>query len=272
MKRIAFLLVLFAVTSPAFSAVNFSFETPYHTDIDEEDANLGYVEGILLYDANGEGTIRAFALQIVLSDPNFGIDSIWRESDDYWVSPINYDGDDVIAYDESDLEAGTAVIEMASLYQMGVESPPEPNGALVGIRVYGPMGETVCIDVALEPIREGVVMEDLTQPAVDQNEICLTMPIIIPCCCGDLTQQQREVWYGWEEPPVWCLPCWTLGDVTGDELLTFGDVIQTFNAVVDQVEAGDPNGSSDATMDGLYTFGDVIKVFNAVSDPCVVCP
>jgi hypothetical protein len=275
MKKLILVLALLLIAIPAWAQPNDVVVQPVPEEenwggwVEEWDVPVYFVEGPIAYHANQGGAgelVRAFALEITVSGPNAAIDWCWFEGP-YDVAPS--EGDPIAEWVDDNI----IIIEAASLYDMAEEEGPDPNGMLVGLSMYSDIPEAeLCIDIVENELRGGIVMEDVTTRGLSNSQVCWTAAEAEVVCNEDLTEAQLTEWFDWGEPPVWCLPCWTLGDVTGDELLSFGDVIQTFNAVQAQAESGDPNGSSDATMDGLYSFGDVIKVFNNVADPCVVCP
>lgn len=258
MKKLIFILALLLLTAPAWADVVVEPNSePWEGWYDE---GIGFIEGPIEYDANDSELVRAFALEITVTGPNAFIDWCWFEGA-YNVAPGSEDGPIAEWVDDNII-----IVEFASLYNEDLEEGdvPESIGTLAGISIGADPDSEVCIDIVVDDLRGGIVMEDVTTRDIDNDQVCWTTAEAPIECNEELTEGQLEEWFNWEEPEVWCLPCWTEGDVTGDENLTFGDVIQVFNAVAAQAESGDPNGSSDATMDGLYTFGDVIFVFNQV--------
>jgi hypothetical protein len=105
----------------------------------------------------------------------------------------------------------------------------------------------------------GAVLLDGTNEAI----VCAGLTIICggqPDCPFNGTAEQKAMWNTLGQPSQWCGDCWLCGDVTGDCLVTFADIL----AVYSYKNASDSNG--DTTMDGLLTFADVLKVYSEKSE------
>jgi hypothetical protein len=198
MKRIILVLALLLIAAPAWAAVELDFE---QTDARINEEGAGVAEGIFSYDVNGENVPRAWAIVVTLDteDSNYGIDWLWRtgasdSESGYWVTPSNIfieDGELGEWGEPSVLDEDLRVIEIASLYPDGDPGPPEANG-LVGITIWGPAdGSTVCLDLAIESVRGGVIDEAGNPLSIDPNyPMCVQMPLACeyPACWDFDTQ------------------------------------------------------------------------------------
>ena len=262
MKKLIFILALLLMAAPAWADVVIDANGIDVWEAENWDENESFLAIPLYYDANGEGDIRAFALEISLEPTGAGeafIDWAWSESD-YWVVPGNYP-DELLIVGETD--EGATIMELGSLYEEG-DGPPDTNGTLLAMEIIGTPGAEFCIDIQVNAIRGGIVMEDVTTRDLDASLECFTLEPFIPEVeCGNLTEEQLVVWEAWgvswgEEPANWCNPCWRCGDEDGSDTVTITDVGNIFGYVFD------PNndGLGDWNMGGTETITDVGDIFN----------
>jgi hypothetical protein len=133
-------------------------------------------------------------------------------------------------------------MEFASLYAEG-EGPPDPNGPLLGMEIIGTPGEEFCLDVRVNDIRGGIVMEDVTTRGVYTPGECYTLAEFVPeppekCFYVDLvdgcgyviTQDDVNEWILAGEPNSWCYPCHCRGDIDADCLINSNDILGTAEA------------------------------------------
>jgi len=265
MKKLIFVLALLLMAAPAMAAIELNFEE-FGGWVDD-DPNFGWNEGMLIYDTNGENIPRAFAIEVTLDteDPNFEIDWIWREDeggDRYWVTPTHIEIEDgeVLEWGPpwGELEGDYAVIEMASLYAEGEDPPPSESG-LVGISVRGPAGETVCLEFNVEPIRGGVIDEDLNPLEIDPNyPICLTMAAPDPLA-GTCWDNENE-----------CAGQ-NLGDANCDSFINFTDLGLLKAAIFSNPSSANWNACADFDHNCFVNFTDLgilkANIFTSGYDP-----
>jgi hypothetical protein len=173
MKKVMFVLVALLMASPALADVQITCEA-------DGDGN-----NVISFDASTEpNLVRAFALDITVDDGN--ITKVECLDPNYYVYPgsIEISGGDVDSWGSclcTAVPANSVTIEMASLYQKGVEPAPGKSGDLV--RVSYDAGATMVI--TLNDLRGGVVMENpYEQPTVDIGDCAC----VVPACWSYLTQ------------------------------------------------------------------------------------
>ena len=217
MKKLIFILALLLMAAPAWSQVTIDVNAT-DTWNDEDDPNRSWAYLQFKYEADLEDElVRAFALEISVSGPNGVIDWIWSENGAYEVAPGGVDGI-VAEFGEEDTDPW--ITEQASLYNLDEEDgiQPDSNGLLFGIEVIGDQGTSICVDVELNAIRGGIVMEDATAP---------DGAITADPCCVALAEKEEELCYAgqpdfdeWESvgsPDSWCNPRQCHGDADGIE-------------------------------------------------------
>jgi hypothetical protein len=178
------------------------------------------------YDATTEANlVRAIALEITLSgngeigdvnclSANFGyhiyLGSIDIDSggtvQDY--GTCKCDG----SYPETPDEVNIMTVEMASLYEKGVEEEPCKAGDLVSFMVTG--NDEVCASIQVNEIRGSVVMEDADE-VVDVNTegtCCAQLP---PAECMMGTHPDYANWSFHNKPDCWCYHQQCRGDIDG---------------------------------------------------------
>lgn len=273
MKKLIFILALLLLAAPAWASVVVEPNSePWETWVDEEDANLAWIEGPIEYNVIDSELVRAFALQIEVTGPNAVIDWVWFEGDAYAIAPGSEDGP-IAEWVEDNI----VIVEFASLYNLDAEDgvQPEPNGTLAGMSIIADAGsEEVCINITTDALRGGIVMEDVTTRALTNSEVCWG-PLAEPEPeCGDwLTEPQLAAWEGWitaledaglppENVDNWCLECFGRGDIDADGFITFNDFSVAFQDFLGADNSTDPNAAdSDVDMDGFITFNDASVVF-----------
>ncbi|MHC4187434.1 MAG: hypothetical protein ACYSRQ_04495 [Planctomycetota bacterium] len=278
MKKLIFILALLLITASAWAGKPVVNVVGVDTWNDEVDPNISYGEVFLGYDQNSPGSpVRAWALTIDVTGPNVFID--WTERfeagwDNYWLTPTTYDGEDPAAEIEEGENAVTMIYELASLYAEGEDPPPDVCGlALFG--VGGDAGGEVCVDVYAEPIRGGIVLENVTAVGLHNDPCCFTLAEqeIPEPLCGDLNEVEVAVWEGWAagegEPNNWCEPCWKCGDINKDGFVGFSDVQLTLDLFI----AVDTTGEGDYNMDSFLSFADVQDVLDKfiAAEGCTPC-
>jgi hypothetical protein len=188
MKKIAFVLVALLMAAPAMADV-----------VIEVSAGPGPNDVTISYDASGEpNRVRAYALDIELTDPCATIIDVNCVSDDYYIHPGS------IAIDEGGTvtdwgtckcsgsypgtldDSNSITIEAGSLY-VGEANAPGPTGDLVILTIGGCDNEgEVNVTVVENAIRGGVVMEDPDEEVtVTQSggAVAVALPIcIVPDC------------------------------------------------------------------------------------------
>ncbi|MHC4623934.1 MAG: hypothetical protein ACYS4W_08530 [Planctomycetota bacterium] len=200
MKKIVFALVALLMAAPAFA------------DVDITCAQVADEPNVIVSFNNTEGTaVRAFALEITASDGN--IVAVECLNAGYYVYPgsiVIVDGSvtDWGTCLAGGLDTPTVIVEMGSLYEVGVETAPPQSGDLVKVTLSATSDCNVCI--AENALRGGVVMED---PALQ--------PTVNAGCC--------DVLLGWAYPACWDYltqchgDCDNTADVKGSDFLALKD-------------------------------------------------
>jgi len=186
MKKVAFSLVVLLLAVPAMADVV----------ITAADAGDGWVA--ISYDASTEAELpRAFGLDITVTDEAANIVDV----DTAGAQPFGIYMGTIVIEDGEVTDDGTPVapaddpgaagalggpaitVEMGSLYEEGVETPPDASGLLLKVQVDGSC--EVC--VSENAIRGGVVMEDANNPdVVDLTGACASVEVAPPVCVGDV--------------------------------------------------------------------------------------
>jgi len=200
------------------------------------------------YGCTASEEVRAFALQIAVTNGKFSVLSPQEISTDYYVYPgsIQFAVDSNGATYISDLGSPVAeqdpnggVIEMASLY--AASDPNHPNPPPTGAGPYALLSFGVDCDsgpqtvtLSLDTKRGGVVLKD---PNITPT-VNLPAPLVVPCTteclvvgknCGGvmITQAMYDRWVTLGRPNCWCYPCHYRGDINGDCLVNATDLMGT---------------------------------------------
>jgi hypothetical protein len=253
MKKVALALLVLAITVPAMADVTITLTN------EANEVTIGY-------DCNDGEVVRAFALDVTVTDGGFLVGSVEPNTADYWVYPTNMtftvvDGNTVVAQYGSPIAGESnagGVLEMASLY--GENDPnrqdaPPSSGTLCtfGIECEG---DEATVSVALNAQRGGVVLEDPDE-AVTVN---LPSDINAPCSGGCLivgqvvggvliTQDMRTLWDSLGQPECWCYDCHFRGDTNDDGVIDSTDLLGT-------------DGPGGSVYDGWY------DAWNIAYHPC----
>ena len=160
MRKILLVLTILLMAAPAWAGITVEAkkdgsEITLSYQMDQDDPNLP----------------RAFALEVTLTQENdakidgdpYGFDP------NFWVYPGSIDINDDGTVDEygspvAFSDGNMMIIEMGSLYEMGVEDAPEVNGVLLKFLVTADCNVTLAENAARGGVdSNGVVMEDTTQ-------------------------------------------------------------------------------------------------------------
>jgi hypothetical protein len=241
MKKIILVMALLMLAGPALAAVTIT-----------ADCN-GFGEPnqcVVRYVATGND-VRAFALDITISDGN--IVSVDDEDLNYYVNPgsVSVDGDTITgdlvcdageyAGTKAGLNTGEITTEQGSLYVGDANSPGGTGAGSSGVLFSFKVDTSCTVDIELNTIRGGVVMEDPDEdPVLTIVDGCaLVAPPTGPAC--------------------WACPFWALGDINGDGYVTAGDVGPIIN-YFGQTTSAYP--CADLNQDGFITAGDVGPIIN----------
>ena len=231
MKKIMFVLALLVLAVPVWAAT--TVEITCQTTPGDPDAEIGYIK-------TGDGRVRAFALNIVVTPPEGQagtplILDVNCVSADYYIYPgsIQIDENGNVTDDGScvcdagqyadtlpGLDSNGVTIEMGSLYDDVLplddpdhNEPPSDSGTLLILTV----DSDCCITVTENILRGGIVLEDPAATATldlpDGNDCCVEG---LACYFGMADYAQ---WQLVGEPECWCYPRQCLGDADG---LPFG--------------------------------------------------
>jgi hypothetical protein len=255
MKKVALALLILALTVPAMAAVNITLTKG--TLADANKVTIGYSTG-------GE-EVRAFALNVAVSDKAYVVGSDDPNLKDYYIFPgsISFyvsDGNTLILdygnpIAEADVNGG--VLETASLYAAsdpcGHTGPPASSGTLCSFRVKDVTGtcgpdNKIIVSLTLNTKRGGVVLKD---PNVTPT-VNLPAALEIVCPLGG--------------PPCWACPSQPFGDATGDGISDASDLLAVKKSWLKGI--GDPHGTgtgkynccADFTQDNLVDASDLLKL------------
>jgi hypothetical protein len=205
--------------------------------------------GTISYDASGiAGNVRAFALDLTCSGGT--ITDVQCLSTDYDIYPGSIQIDESTgqvtdpgtcvcdaSYPGTLPNDGTGVtIEMGSLYESGVESPPADTGDLVQVTYTG------TLTVSVNTIRGGIVMENPDQDP-DHN---------LPIECGG-------------GPACLSYDCHGKGDFNGDCSVNYDDVV----AMVAAWDNYDP--CCDTNDDSAINYDDITNLIDGWNNGCGDC-
>lgn len=239
MKKTALILFILAVTIPAMGAVNITLTQVGDTN-----------QVVISYSCDASEEVRAFALTIDVNNSAFIVDSPESAVDpnvaDYYIYPgsISFtveDGNTVI--DEfgtpiAEQDANGGVLEMASLYS---ENDPDPNrhdppadSNDLAYFYVDCNGGNVTVTLSENSKRGGVVLKDpndaftLNLPA-PLEVVCEVDCLVVGEYCGGvfITQAMYDLWVTLNKPDCWCYPCHFRGDIDGNCIIGFADVIGT---------------------------------------------
>jgi hypothetical protein len=227
MKKIILALVVLAIALPASA------------DVDITCAQEGNEPNVTVSYDNGETeSVRAFALEIMVDA--CGIDTISCLSSEYYIYPGDIDIEDGQVQNFGScvvsVDGNSAIVEMGSLYAAEdpchTTAPPDQDDLLYITLTLGE-GETCDMSIKEEPIRGGVVMEDLSDPTINTPGCTVTIPSSGPAC--------------------WSYDCFDCGDADGDCSLTFGDI----SILIAGWPPNPYNPCADLDKDAAMTFGDI---------------
>lgn len=168
MKKIMFVLVALLMASPAMASVDITCA-----------AGPGPNDVTVSFTSSEANNVRAFALDISINDPCAWIAAVDCNHVGYGIYPGSIVIDDAgVVTDDGTCVGNPAqgpaggtlgglgtdgvTIEMGSLYEVGVESPPVQSGILVIVTLGGcdSNDDGVDVSIAENAIRGGVVMEN----------------------------------------------------------------------------------------------------------------
>jgi hypothetical protein len=219
---IAATLAIFATTS--FAAVTIT--ATQGTGDDDHSVTISYT---------ATEAIRAFALDIYITDSNAEIDNIrdyevgdnngygifpgrFREAgidpaDPNWYM-ANYNP--TAAGGDPDRQPGLGyagiTVEMGSLYTAGNEPPLYGDLFVIDINDNGSMDCNLCI--SLNETRGGIVNEDAEEVTTTNLPICATY-VLLQAGCFPSGHPDYALWQAVGEPSCWCYPRQCHGDADG---------------------------------------------------------
>ena len=269
MKKLLVLLMVLGLAAPTMAL------TVFAVDEGSGVVSLKYTM------ANGEQRVRAFGLDVTVASPatiavkpgSFKTGVSTGSSRGYGIFPgtidINsttgavngYGGPAAAVGSPGALSGNGVTVEIGSLYSPSGQDANAPVVAAGGTITLCQFQVTqngatspVALSLALNATRGGIVLEDANaavSPTLTGTNVAFGVP---PCFAGTPTEVTN--WNAWGQPANWCGTCFRNGDITGDHLVTFGDV----STVLTYFKNGDTTGRGDFNMDHLVTFGDVSAV------------
>jgi hypothetical protein len=185
MKKIIFALVVLMLAAPAWAEVVITCAN----SVDGNDSII-----TVSYDATSEANlVRAIALEITLSgDGVIGDVNCLSKNFGYhiYLGEIDIDSEGTVqdwgtckcdgSYPETPDEANIMTVEMASLYEKGVEGEPCKAGDLVAFVITGT--NESCVSIAENAIRGKVVMENASEVVDVNTEGTCCANLVVPTC------------------------------------------------------------------------------------------
>jgi hypothetical protein len=249
MKKVALALLVLAFTVPAMAVVNIT------ATADANKVTIGY-------NNTGGEEVRAFALEIDVSDGAYIVGSDDPNLKDYYIFPgsVSFyvvDGNTLIldyGTPIAEQDANGGILETASLYAAsdpcGHTGPPASSGTLCSFWVDCSKAggdSKVVVGLSLNAKRGGVVLKD---PNVTPSTN-LPVSLDVPCVTG---------------PPCWACPRQPNGDATGDGISDASDLLALKRAWLKQTS--DPHGTgfgqynccADFTQDGIVDASDLLRL------------
>lgn len=242
MRKLVLLLVAMLLAAPAMGAVSVTC------------SHEGSGVFAISYDASGEAElVRAFALDITVDAGT--IDSISDYSTDgsgYGIYPgsITISGGSVSAYGDpiapsadpgalGGLGTGGITVEMGSLYEAGVDTPPGTSGLLCKVATTG-AGQ---LNITTNATRGAVVLEDASQATVADSSCVVAVDPVLgtkwdPLMCGGQS----------------------LGDATCDGGINLGDLFALKAAWGSNPASGNWNCGPDFDHSKAVNLGDLFKL------------
>lgn len=259
MKNVMFVLALLVLAVPVWAATDVVI-TCEQIAAGEPEVAIGYIK-------TGDGHVRAFALNIVVT-AQVGTPLILDVNcvnADYYIYPgsiqidengnVTDDGDcacDAGQYPIDTLPGPPAsngvTIEMGSLYDDVPplddpchQTPPSDGGTLLILTV----DSDSCITVTENILRGGVVLED------PQATVTLDLPEGDDCCvtglaCFPSADPMYANWVTVGKPGSWCCDYQALGDTNGDGWINAIDLLWCFRPAYNTQHGVDPAYDSDA--------------------------
>jgi hypothetical protein len=283
MRKIAFVVLVLAIALPAM-AVNDVVLSFTKTPLDVNAVTLHYV-------INNSKEVRAFALDITVTDSAYVVGSAVSLSNDYYIHPtnitfdVNAGGITYIKANGSPVVNETVngfTIEMASLYKLAPD--PDPNhpsappavGDLIKFYVKntcaGNTDHKIKFTVAQNTQRGGIVMKDpnvgpvgVTLPSTSFYIPCLDCSCMVvggSCFGYPINQARYDRWVLYGRPGSWCHPGHKYGDANFDCMVSsvdaLGPALPNFSAAwAAEWPAAAYQPGCDVNMDGMISSSDI---------------
>lgn len=211
MRKVLLTLIALVMAAPAVADVV----------IEVTDAGSGVAE--ISYDASGEVSLpRGFGLNIeVDAGVIVSVDTSGCQPFDIYMGTIQFGGDPleitspgspVAPKDDpgavGELGEAAITIEMGSLYEVGVDTPPASAGLLIKVEVSASCNMTVTLNTT----RGGVVLEAEGEVTVD---LTAATNVAIDMGCFDPEHSDYGEWLSVGSPECWCLKYHCEGDFDG---------------------------------------------------------
>jgi hypothetical protein len=196
MKKMLTILTVLALVVPAMAA------TTVTVSVVDEGSGIAAIT----YASDDANLPRAFGLDISLDYDNSGTIVVTDLSTDYNVAPGTFDAGPPVVWGDPVVDADTnsLTLEMGSLYEEGVGTPPPTSGTLCKFEVDGNPGGCVTVTIAENAARapEGVVLEDLGEIDVVYVSECVVVGGVQNTCYEG--QADDAEWELVLRPECWC--------------------------------------------------------------------
>jgi hypothetical protein len=242
MKKLVCLLAVIALAAPLYAAEGDPNVVITCTDegngvcrvdyqVLAEDGDPGLVRGFALdievsgnatitavsdYDQTGTATVAPDNYGVFVGQIDFGTDP---NNVDDWGSPLATTN---TAYGA--LPSNGMTVELASLYEMGVDTAPAPSGTLLKFTADGGGDADTTVTITANALRGEIVMEDVSSANIISTGCTITFDG--PCfpAAGEGGTTAYNDWLAFGSPECWCEAYQCDGDANGQTQLVGGTV------------------------------------------------
>jgi hypothetical protein len=156
------------------------------------------ITGVSGYDQTGTATTAPDNYGVFVGQIDFGTDP---NNVDDWGTPVATTNTPY-----GPLPDNGMVVELASLYEMGVDTPPASSGDLLSFSMDSGGDADTTVTITANALRGEIVMEDVQHANIIATGCTVTFegPCFPTTTSGG--QQAYDDWVAFGSPPCWCAP------------------------------------------------------------------